>query len=52
MLLVTFGFFHVFVKEVSLWCCFYGEIDKGSSLLAGELPCCTAEKDWSLLSPL
>lgn len=35
--------------EISLWCCFYGEVDKGSCLLAGKLPCCMAEKDLTLL---
>lgn len=35
MLLVTFDFFHVFGKEISLWCCFDGEIHKGSHLLGG-----------------
>lgn len=52
MLLVTFDFFHVFVKEISLRWRFSGEMDKGSSLLAAQLPCWTLEKDRSLLSLL
>lgn len=35
VLLVTFDFFHVFGKEISLWCCFDAEIDEGSQLLDG-----------------
>jgi len=38
MLLVTFDFFHVFVKEVFLWHCFYGEIIRGPACWLENFP--------------
>lgn len=50
MWLVALDSFHMSVEELCYGGVSMGGVDKGSCLLAGKLPCCTADK--SLLTPL